>query len=221
MKVSRKLCIPVIALAMSVTGSAAALAATSSPGAASARVSSVRTTSVGSAAWSMRRAAAAVVAGFRMPRSTASAGQSAARSGRTKGLPQPKLVSPGAVLGGSHQDNAPANTFGRCVGEPRDGLCLWQNTGYSGDMWYYDSHGAQGQVWYFVGHPENDKASSAYNKRSNATLLGKNMPPSMPDIVCLPQQAAYGNLTAYAWPDGSSMNDSISSFNYLPNEPNC
>jgi hypothetical protein len=214
MKVSRSFLIPVVAIAVSVVTPASALAATAIP---------ARTVSLDSSTLQLRRAAADVVAGFRMPRSAAAAVHPA----DTAGTSVPNGPSPEIVPDGTVPPDAAGSEFTDCAAEPHDGLCLWENAGYKGNFWYYDSNtkgtlGYSHNEWYYVGGYDNDKASSIYNHRTEGTLVSKSAPPSMPDEVCIIHSAAYGNLTAYAWPDPnhSTMNDSISSFNFV-SSPDC
>ena len=93
-------------------------------------------------------------------------------------------------------------------------LCLWRDSNYSGGEWFYNENNFGTNHWLFVGPDANDQASSVYNNRSKVTYLGKDSPPGT-NIVCLPVQWATSNLSAFAWPDGSNMNDSVSSFNFL------
>lgn len=216
MKISRKVLIPVIAIAASAVMPAAALADTSSPAATSRSAIPARTASLESSALQLRTAAADVVAGFRMPRSAAAADHTAHVAGASvPGGPSPEIVPSGTI-----PPDAAATEFSYCAAEPNNGLCLWQNTGYEGAFWYYDQRGYSHDNWHYLGSYDNDRASSIYNHRTEGTLVGKNYPPSLPDEVCIIHQAAYGNLTAYAWPDGSTMNDSISSFDFV-SSPNC
>jgi hypothetical protein len=220
MKISRKLLIPVITIAVSAVTPAAAFATTGSPAVTSRSAIPARTASLGSSTLQLRKAAAEVVAGFRMPRSVAGAGHTA----DTADASVPDGPSPEIVPDGTVPSDAAASEFTDCAAEKYDGLCLWQNTGYGGDFWYYSSKtgtvGYSHNEWYYVGGYDNDKASSIYNHRTEGTLVGKNAPPSMPDEVCIIDQAAYGNLTAYEWPDHTTMNDSISSFDFV-SSPNC
>lgn len=52
--------------------------------------------------------------------------------------------------------------------------------------------------------------------RPEGSHVSKDDPPSG-QTVCLPAQYAVQHLSNYIWPDGSNMNDSISSFNLLSN----
>lgn len=94
-------------------------------------------------------------------------------------------------------------------------LCAWHDSGYTGTFWDWKATGSNSYMWNFVGTSANDEASSAYNHRANATLLGKDMPGSAPDIVCAPAEVAYYNFQSDVWPDGSGANDTISSFDFL------
>jgi hypothetical protein len=215
MKLSRTFLVTVIAVTVSAATPAAALAATSSPAAPVRSAIPARTVSLNSSALQMRSAAANVVTGFRMPRTAAAADHLAAMADASVPAgPSPEIVPDGTI-----PPDAVGSEFYLCGSEPHDGLCLWQNVGYEGSFWYYDQKGYSHNNWHYLGS-DNDLASSIYNHRTEGTLVAKNYPPSMPNEVCIIHQAAYGNLTAYAWPDGTSMNDSISSFDFV-SSPNC
>lgn len=216
MKITRKLLIPVIAIAVSAVTPAAAFATTSSPAVTSRSATPAQTASLGSSTLQLRKAAAEVVAGFRMPRSAAAA----VRPADVAGTSVPDGASPEIVPIGTVPPDAAASEFSDCAAEPRDGYCEWQNVGYEGDFWWYDAKALSHNTWHYVLASANDKASSIYNQRTEGTLVAKNMPPSNPDEVCIIYQAAYGNLTAYEWPDHTTMNDSISSFNFV-SSPDC
>jgi len=215
-KVSRTFLVPVIAIAISAVAPAAALAATSSPAATSRLTTPARTVSPNSSALQLRSAAADLVAGFRSPRSAAAADQLAAVSDAAVPTgPAPEIVPDGTI-----PPDAVGTEFSDCAAEPNNGLCLWQNVGYEGNFWWYSQKGYSHNNWHYLGAYDNDLASSIYDHRTEGTLVGKNYPPSLPDEDCIIHQAAYGNLTAYAWPDGTTMNDSISSFDFV-SSPNC
>jgi hypothetical protein len=94
-------------------------------------------------------------------------------------------------------------------------LCAWEDSGYTNTFWHWQATGGNSYQWNWVGSGANDEASSAYNHRANATLLGKDMPGSAPDIVCAPAEVSYYNFQSDVWPDGSGANDTISSFDFL------
>jgi hypothetical protein len=140
-------------------------------------------------------------------------GFSAAADGGT-GTP---LEGPSIALEGP-SDAAPnptLNPLGFSDCNPYNALCLWHDGGYSGTFWVEKEDNHQVNAWYELGDA-NDNVSSLYNNRSKATYIDKDWPPTG-EIECLPQQfaiSALGNGT-WHWPDGSSMNDSITSFNLL------
>jgi hypothetical protein len=94
-----------------------------------------------------------------------------------------------------------------------NGLCLWHDSGYSGTLWVEKESTHITNAWYHLGNAE-DQVSSLYNNRTKATYIDKDYPPGG-QTVCLPQQYALSNLKNWAWPNGSNMNDSISSFDLL------
>jgi len=91
-------------------------------------------------------------------------------------------------------------------------FCTWQNAGYSGTEWQlYLTGGRQTHTWWFVGSGANDQISSYYNATLDYAYIAKD---------CLADSLwtyiTYGNfnpnLAPNKWQDGSSINDSISSF---------
>jgi hypothetical protein len=106
--------------------------------------------------------------------------------------------------------------FGQCAATANP-LCMWQDANYGGLFWFRNESTSNKNQWYYVGNlwgtetPFNDRASSVYCRRV-ACGVSADWPPSN-RIYCLPSQWVAGNLAEYVWQDGSSMNDSISSFN--------
>lgn len=107
---------------------------------------------------------------------------------------------------------APDDTFSSCAAMD---FCGWENAGYTGTLWFWSLKDYPPNEWLGVGKAANDQISSIYNNRTNSTYVDKDMPPTSPDEVCISEQEVYSNLINYTWPDGSSANDSISSFNLL------
>ncbi len=92
-------------------------------------------------------------------------------------------------------------------------LCLWVDGSYSGSLWVYGSQTKD--AWHDVEPGNDDNTSSFYNNRSvYVSYLDKDYPPSG-NGYCYKGQAAIQHLSLYYWPDGSNMNDSISSYNLL------
>jgi hypothetical protein len=96
-------------------------------------------------------------------------------------------------------------------------LCMWQDANYGGLFWFRNESTSTINAWHFVGNlwgtetPFNDRASSVYCRRSACGVSADWAPSSR--AYCLPKQWVSNNLTEYVWQDGSSMNDSISSYN--------
>lgn len=98
--------------------------------------------------------------------------------------------------------------IGNC---PQYSLCLWQNSGYSGNMWFWSNSLYRHNVWIWVGGSANDQASSLYNDRVDVSGVAKNYPANSPDIYYESRSNQIDNLANAVWPDLSSENDSISS----------
>ena len=94
---------------------------------------------------------------------------------------------------------------------PQYSLCLWRNVGFGGTLWYWSNSQHAHNVWIYVGGGANDQASSLYNDRDDWSEVAKNYPANQPDINLESPGSYEGNLVALDWPDGSDMNDSISS----------
>ncbi len=91
---------------------------------------------------------------------------------------------------------------------------MWLNSGNSGTQWEWPFSTTVHNTWVFVGSGPNDKASSYYNNRTDASRIGRNFPVVNDDEAqqCVAPQAVVTNLTSHTWFGGSStQNDSISS----------
>jgi hypothetical protein len=106
----------------------------------------------------------------------------------------------------------PDNTFSSCASTD---FCGWENAGYSGTLWSWSIKDYPANTWFGVGKAANDQISSIYNNRTNSTYIDKDFPPTSPDEACISEQEVYSDLSDYTWADGSSANDSISSFNLI------
>ena len=91
-------------------------------------------------------------------------------------------------------------------------LCTWQNASYGGTEWRLSlTSGRETHTWWTVGSAANDQISSYYNATLAYAYIAKN---------CLADSqwtyiigANYNpNLAPNKWPNGSSINDSISAF---------
>jgi len=91
-------------------------------------------------------------------------------------------------------------------------FCLWVNSGYSGTKFTVTFGTVSSDTWRPLGSGINDKASSLDSNRVFATGIAKNFPPSPPDVLCLQGGTRISDLRTLRWPDGTSVNDSISSF---------
>lgn len=143
-------------------------------------------------------------------------------------VPTPTPLGPGVApthvaLGQTPSDAAPDSDYYDCgENQTKYYMCFWQNAGYSGTLWEANTATYTHDHWWYIDvlGNANDQTSSILNLRPDSTLLGKDYPPSEPDVVCIPAGDAYNNLTKYARPDGSGMTDTISSFD-LQEENDC
>jgi hypothetical protein len=127
--------------------------------------------------------------------------------------PPPDIVPVGSTPPSAKDGGVSAqSTFFSCN---QNGLCLWQHVDYSGNFWLLDKDVYTWNAWHPVPGPADNRTSSMYNRRAKVTLVSRIFPPTQPDIVCLPAQAAYDNLTNWAWPSGTNANDTISGFDFL------
>ena len=101
---------------------------------------------------------------------------------------------------------------------PQYSLCLWQNSGYGGNMWAWENSKFPKDTDIWVGGSANDQASSYYNDRDDTSEVAKNYPSDFPDIVIVYSGTANSNLANAKWPDGTSMNDSISTVSLLTSD---
>lgn len=122
----------------------------------------------------------------------------------------PGTLPPGAVSPDSFSD-CPTSTYW---------FCAWQNSGYSGGFWKYNTYYWGAYKWNYVGSSANDQFSALYNHRPHATYISKDYPPSDYQ-ACLSADSAYANLANYAWPQPPypGMNDSISAFDMIESDP--
>ncbi len=122
----------------------------------------------------------------------------------------PGVLPPGAVSPDSFSD-CPSSTYW---------LCAWQNSGYSGGFWKYNTYYWGAYKWNYVGNSANDQFSSLYNHRPHASYVNRDSPPSN-FTACLSADIAYANLANASYPEYPypGMNDTISSFDLLENDP--
>lgn len=111
------------------------------------------------------------------------------------------------------------NTMGQC---PTKRLCFWKDAGWMGTVWHKGDDPRDG-TWVYVGDDLKDKASSLWNNRATTAAIGKDFDPSKfpasgPNLICLVPHRFEMDLTKLSWQDGSSVNDSISSYNLFLND---
>jgi hypothetical protein len=140
----------------------------------------------------------------------------AAVPGASAGAPPTPPTMPGVttVMPGTPAPGAgPDSSFGSCT----IGFCIWDNANYSGTFTFWANSVypyTSENTWHYVGNAYNDIASSLYNDRNLSTYISADYPPSN-NWYCLPQFSVASNLADDYWPNGSDMNDTLSSFNIL------
>jgi Peptidase inhibitor family I36 len=96
---------------------------------------------------------------------------------------------------------------------PNHSLCLWHDSGFAGTLWVRTYGNVSSNTWLWLGSSSfNDQASSLYNKREYSSGVDKNYPANSPDSYCFDGGVSFNNLANVPWPDGTTMNDSISSY---------
>lgn len=95
---------------------------------------------------------------------------------------------------------------------PRDSLCTWQNSNYSGTQWNF-GFGRQKGYWWYVGAAANDQISSLYNNSAYGEFayVAKDCPADS-QWTWIDLQGKVSNLANAEWPNLTSMNDSISAW---------
>jgi hypothetical protein len=87
-------------------------------------------------------------------------------------------------------------------------LCTWSNSNYSGTEWNFTGGPMLG-YWWYVGNSANDQISSMYDWTNSWAFVAKDCPANS-NWTYIGVSVAVPNLANNEWPDGSSMNDSIS-----------
>jgi hypothetical protein len=95
---------------------------------------------------------------------------------------------------------------------PTNQLCTWQNAGYQSTQWnFHISAGQPSGNWWYVGNAANDRISSIVNRTAVRAWVDKDCVAGG-NYTWLGSGAEAINLSSNKWPDGSSMNDSISAW---------
>ncbi|HKT02692.1 MAG TPA: peptidase inhibitor family I36 protein [Rugosimonospora sp.] len=115
-------------------------------------------------------------------------------------------------LGASPASAAPAATPVNCPGST---LCTYENANYnnsgaSGTQWNFAFNSSPHLVWFYVGNAANDKISSLYNNRAWVSYVNKDCP-ARTNTYAFAGGARPADFSSWSWPDGSGMNDTISS----------
>ncbi len=127
------------------------------------------------------------------------------------------IVGPGAVPSGAA---IASSSWFSCADLAVGNLCMWSGSDYVGSFWHWNGNIVSYNTWHYVGDGPNDGATSLYNHRSNVSYLSKNFPPGT-QTVCVNPEWATPNLGNYSWPNGTSMNNSISGFDLVLNKTSC
>ena len=92
-------------------------------------------------------------------------------------------------------------------------LCTWQNSNYTSTQWNFPEFGSQHAdgYWWYVGNAANDKISSLFNYTQSWGFVAKNCLADS-EWTWIGVASGATNLANNKWPDGTSMNDSISAF---------
>jgi len=114
------------------------------------------------------------------------------------------------TLGAAHRA-APAVTTPNC---PNATLCTYQNKDYnnngtSGTQWNFPYNSTPHLQWVWIGSSANDQISSLNNNRAWVSYVNKNCPATN-QTHAWAGAAHPTNLANWTWPNGTSMNDSIS-----------
>jgi len=92
-------------------------------------------------------------------------------------------------------------------------LCTWQNSGFGGTQWNFRvSSGQNGGFWWFVGSAKNDQISSIVNNNLFTKAWVDKDCPAGGNYTWIGASQSAPDLTKNKWPDGSTMNDSISAW---------
>lgn len=99
-------------------------------------------------------------------------------------------------------------------------FCMYQNIGFGGTKWQYTIEANNQNQWLFVGSGANDQASSIVNNRVHSTEVDKDYNPiSISNVVCFSGGQQVSLLTERDWPDLTTMNDSISAYDLVSENP--
>jgi len=115
----------------------------------------------------------------------------------------------------------PAATPAWAASCPSKYICTWANAGYESTQWNFTTTDSQGyNFWWYVGGAANDQISSIQNKLTafNYAWIGKDCPVGS-DYTWIASGASVINLANDKWPDGSTLNDSISAWGISGSTP--
>ncbi len=98
-------------------------------------------------------------------------------------------------------------------------LCTWQNSFEGGTQWnFHVTSGQPGTYWWYVGNTPNDQISSIHNSTVSKGWFNKDCLAGS-QYTWVGSGASANNLANNLWPNGTSMNDSISAWAISTNYP--
>jgi hypothetical protein len=96
---------------------------------------------------------------------------------------------------------------------PLFALCTWQNANFSGTQWNFTATSGQpAGFWWYVGNAQNDQISSIINEHDATKAWFNKDCPAGSNFTWIGSEQEAPNLANNKWPDGTSMNDSISAW---------
>jgi hypothetical protein len=99
------------------------------------------------------------------------------------------------------------------------GLCTWQNSNFSGTQWNFRATSSQPSgYWWYVGNAQNDQISSIVNEYGSKAWFDKDCVAGG-NYTWVGYRQTAPNLANNKWPNGTSMNDSISAWAVGSNYP--
>lgn len=102
---------------------------------------------------------------------------------------------------------------------PTNRLCFWQNSNESGTQWNRGISSSQpGGHWWYIGNAANDQASSIVNRTATRGWVDKACPAGS-EYTWVGSGSSAPNLANNQWPNGTTMNDSISAWGIGSSRP--
>jgi hypothetical protein len=96
---------------------------------------------------------------------------------------------------------------------PASTVCTWQNSNYGGTQWNFVATSSHPRgYWWYVGNAANDQISSIVNSHTAYKAWFDKDCPASGQYTWVGTLQKAPNLANNKWPNGSSMNDSISAW---------